>query len=370
MQQDENKQSIGRRIAILRKEKGWTQSELAAKLGVSDKAVSKWEKDVGAPSIEFFPALSDLFGVDIDYLMTGKSDFSKQIFVGSVSDDKLEKEAERIVASSSHFIQDGIISIQKLEKIDNSMAVEKLLSLYPIHPIEARISAVKEVKKDICEGKWREAFQKSVDNEFNEIASMIVERSAEEDWKGALQSLERKIIEELSRIEEERFHPYCNQNIFLIKKISLRFSPNTPLSKIEDKIRQLKKDLILDAKFRQEKTKITEGLTKEYFLNELKTGNFELVIVKLCVKLEAILRYTYRYEGDFAEMLKRYCDEKLHYQEDDGWGYNVWTQDDRTIKALNDLREVRNNVVHADSRKRDLTLDELKYCIEYICKMG
>ena len=68
------KHSIGKTIATLRKNKGWTQVELAEKLQVSDKAVSKWEKDDSAPSVEFFPALSELFGVSIDYLMTGKKE--------------------------------------------------------------------------------------------------------------------------------------------------------------------------------------------------------------------------------------------------------------------------------------------------------
>ena len=61
----------GKLIATLRKEKGWTQTELAEKLNVSDKAVSKWENG-GMPSIEFLPKLSELFGVSIDYLVTGK----------------------------------------------------------------------------------------------------------------------------------------------------------------------------------------------------------------------------------------------------------------------------------------------------------
>lgn len=64
--------SIGKTIASLRKSKGWTQVELAGKLNVSDKAVSKWEKDDSSPSVEFFPALAELFGVSIDYIMTGK----------------------------------------------------------------------------------------------------------------------------------------------------------------------------------------------------------------------------------------------------------------------------------------------------------
>ena len=65
--------SIGKTIAELRKEKGWTQVELAEKLQVSDKAVSKWEKDDAFPSVEFFPLLAELFDVSIDYLMTGRA---------------------------------------------------------------------------------------------------------------------------------------------------------------------------------------------------------------------------------------------------------------------------------------------------------
>lgn len=68
----QKKHKIGDAIAKLRKGKGWTQNELADKLQVSDKAISKWESNKGDPSIEFLPALAELFGVTLDYLMTGK----------------------------------------------------------------------------------------------------------------------------------------------------------------------------------------------------------------------------------------------------------------------------------------------------------
>ena len=64
--------SIGKTIAELRKAKGWTQVELAEKLGVSDKAVSKWESEGGFPEITQLPVLASIFDVSIDYLMTGK----------------------------------------------------------------------------------------------------------------------------------------------------------------------------------------------------------------------------------------------------------------------------------------------------------
>lgn len=66
------KHKIGDTIAKLRKEKGWTQAEIAEKLQVSDKAVSKWESNKGEPSIEFLPKLAELFDVSLDYLMTGE----------------------------------------------------------------------------------------------------------------------------------------------------------------------------------------------------------------------------------------------------------------------------------------------------------
>ena len=64
--------SIGKTIAALRKQYGWTQVELAEKLGVSDKAVSKWESNGGYPEVSQFPSIAKIFGVSIDYLMTGE----------------------------------------------------------------------------------------------------------------------------------------------------------------------------------------------------------------------------------------------------------------------------------------------------------
>ena len=63
---------IGSTIAALRKKSGMTQLELAQKLDVSDKAVSKWENGQGFPDITAFPRLAALFGVTIDYLMLGE----------------------------------------------------------------------------------------------------------------------------------------------------------------------------------------------------------------------------------------------------------------------------------------------------------
>ena len=64
--------NIGKNICALRKKCGLTQNELAEKLGVSNKAVSRWESGRGYPDISVFPALASLFGVTLDYLMLGE----------------------------------------------------------------------------------------------------------------------------------------------------------------------------------------------------------------------------------------------------------------------------------------------------------
>ena len=62
---------IGALIRALRMEKGMTQRELAARLHVSDKAVSKWERAMGCPDVSLLPALSQVLGVQIDAVLSG-----------------------------------------------------------------------------------------------------------------------------------------------------------------------------------------------------------------------------------------------------------------------------------------------------------
>ena len=61
--------TLGARIAALRKEKGMTQLELAQQMGVTDKAVSKWERDLSCPDINTVPRLAEVLGVSLEDLM-------------------------------------------------------------------------------------------------------------------------------------------------------------------------------------------------------------------------------------------------------------------------------------------------------------
>ena len=63
------KKTMGAMIAELRKQQGMTQMELAGKMGVTDKAVSKWERDLSCPDINSLPDLAEILGVSVDELM-------------------------------------------------------------------------------------------------------------------------------------------------------------------------------------------------------------------------------------------------------------------------------------------------------------
>ena len=65
---------LGKKIRDLRMERGLTQSQLAAKVGVSMSAVSLWESDINEPKAGYVLKPSEIFGVSADYLL-GKENF-------------------------------------------------------------------------------------------------------------------------------------------------------------------------------------------------------------------------------------------------------------------------------------------------------
>lgn len=79
-----NKQTFGNTIARLRKENGMTQLELAEKMGVTDKAVSKWERDLSYPDINSIAKLAEIFNVSVDEFMQTKTDGNRNTVVNQI----------------------------------------------------------------------------------------------------------------------------------------------------------------------------------------------------------------------------------------------------------------------------------------------
>lgn len=71
------KKTIGKFIAVMRKANGMTQKELGDKLFVSDKTVSRWERDECTPELSLIPAIAEIFGITTDELLRGEKNNSE-----------------------------------------------------------------------------------------------------------------------------------------------------------------------------------------------------------------------------------------------------------------------------------------------------
>jgi len=98
------KKTIGSFIATLRKANGMTQKELAEKCNVSDKTISRWEREDGVPDLALIPVLAEIFGVTCDELLRGEKapkDKHEERTQQEISNSgKSEKQRRRILAVS------------------------------------------------------------------------------------------------------------------------------------------------------------------------------------------------------------------------------------------------------------------------------
>ncbi|MBQ7956818.1 MAG: helix-turn-helix domain-containing protein [Clostridia bacterium] len=93
------KKTMGSFMAALRKANGLTQQQVADKLNVSNKTVSKWECDEGYPEITMLPAIAEIYSVTVDELLKGeKHNTDKE---ESSDNKKSEKQALYLFKTSS-----------------------------------------------------------------------------------------------------------------------------------------------------------------------------------------------------------------------------------------------------------------------------
>lgn len=114
--------TIGGFLAALRKSRGMTQQEVADRLNVSNKTISKWERDEGYPEITIIPALAELFEVTSDEILRGEripqSDWNREKHAV-----KVEKQVRRIVSSS-------IARFQNFSYLAAALALAGLICLF------------------------------------------------------------------------------------------------------------------------------------------------------------------------------------------------------------------------------------------------
>lgn len=68
-----SRKTVGEIISYLRKEKNMTQNDLAEKMNVTDKAVSKWERNLSCPDVNSIPKLAEILGVSVEELLNAQT---------------------------------------------------------------------------------------------------------------------------------------------------------------------------------------------------------------------------------------------------------------------------------------------------------
>lgn len=358
--------SIGKTIATLRKARGWTQLELAEKLQVSDKTISKWEKDGGSPSIEFFPILAKIFDVSIDYLMTGTTPTNAQLDNSEIVN---KSKGEDMMLTEQYFFN-GILDIEKVVAENNYEFAQKAINENPIHIVELIYSYIRE-------NNWRKIFEFAIDNDVNSVAKAIL--------KQRFDIAETKLLEALWCVDVNKpeWQGVVSRQVKAYRKVNQELLGLTSLGKksyiggavkysgiMYDKdfatfdyainyLRNKRVEILSDIKIKLAYQNIQNELNAEYFEKQLKNENFEIVIIKLCVLLETVLRSKYNCTGEieFSEILEKYC---IDYLQDN----------EKTASLLHKLRKSRNSLVHPDQNETILGLDELKACIDYILNLA
>ena len=108
-----DQEKIGQFIALLRKEQGMTQKELAQKLDVSDKTISKWETGRGLPEISIMQSLCKILNVSINELLSG---------------DRLDTEAYRKKAEENLTV---LMKRKNYKQVIIHMVISTVLCLLP-----------------------------------------------------------------------------------------------------------------------------------------------------------------------------------------------------------------------------------------------
>ena len=201
-----NYETIGKFIQNKRKEKGLTQKELAKKLGVTDKAVSKWERGLGCPDVSILEILADTLGISILEVLKGRTIENEIIKVTEAND--YVKETIRYTSNQTKTIINKIIiyltiSISLLLLILN---IENIISLNKKYEYDFNNENVIEMKKEIKQLK------KNIE---------IIENNQGKYTKEEYDEIKKDLIYVKEKLNNSKILTYVNKEKLTIKDMYL-----------------------------------------------------------------------------------------------------------------------------------------------------
>ena len=303
-----------------------------------------------------------------------------EIRVAKLKLDKSVSKQEVLVQSAIH---DGIIDINELLAVDDIDLIEKTLKEYPVSKFEQIAGIHEKLRQALASENWRYIFEYAVDKKAEPLLQYVIKGEEDRirhwiDEKDKIPLGANTTQDLFLRFESKNPNgKYLNLRTQTKFSGTIAHSPRTAyqnqdssiiytMTDLVEYISLCKKQVVDDFKANHNAGEVIEELNEEFFRNELAKGNDELVAIKLCVRLEAVLKSKYHYEGDFSEMLERFCKEQGKHLFDDGWGYMV-PRMRNFVPYLQKLRKYRNSIVHSEKKVDKMTKEEFEFCIKYIC---
>lgn len=238
-------------------------------------------------------------------------------------------------------VENNVLNIDKLLETKELTTIKYGLNNYPL--------TYREYLKNIyLNGELRKLYEWAVDNKEAALAEFIICKVDKNITNRKIMHPIKRIIDTENGIDEVLNSIKCdeiNEKYFVKSGYCGRKSRDEVVEEIIKKF-----DL------EEEKNNLVSDLTKEYFNKLFKEKNFELLTIKLCVRLEVVLRCDYYLEGTFEEMLTQYT--------------NKYINDAKSNELLHKLRKYRNNIAHPTKNMEALSEDELLECIECVFKIG
>ncbi|WP_168897670.1 helix-turn-helix domain-containing protein [Bacillus sp. ISTL8] len=148
--------SLGEQLKKLRESKGFSQEDVAKKIGVTRQAVYKWENDKSCPDIDNLILLSEMYNVTLDELIKGNQNIKEKIHINE-EDEDFEKENEfGFYIGFDLLIMSAFIDYEGIQKMLLGIALFMMVFYFDMKKVilnEYRSFFRGREPKDICDKK-------------------------------------------------------------------------------------------------------------------------------------------------------------------------------------------------------------------------
>lgn len=252
---------------------------------------------------------------------------------------------------------------------DNKEIIARAKVLFtPNEAICAEINALEEKEKALLGQRNREYEAKSVrETKANKVSSLY----GNDELIADMLKWQYSIIPYKQMVGVSSFKELSKT----LKKEYL----DSLIKNAEDKIESITQE----KKRKEDYERVANEITFDYLRKELSKNNIDTVVIKLCVRLEATLKYKYRYEGDLFDMVDTYVKNHFIIHElhncwdDEDNNYYTYQKEDEEFRienkntelktqVLHKLRMKRNSIVHADNSKVEMSIEDIEMCISIV----